>query len=195
MIEGHMKGGQDLEDEKIVGLYHSRDELAIAATQDKYGKLCLGIAKKILGSEIDAEECFNDALLGLWKSIPPARPDNLKAYVCKTVRNLSFKRLSYKLAEKRSVNAEVPLEELEAVLPDGAARDALDRIDFSLLLDEFLQGLKPEARVIFTQRYFFFDSVSDISADLGISQSKVKSSLLRTRNKFKSYLIEKGSAL
>lgn len=184
-----------MEDSKIVGMFLERDELAIEAAQEKYGGLCLGLARRILGSDSDAEECVNDTLLGLWNSIPPAEPDNLRAYICKTVRNLSFKRLTFKLAEKRSVNFEVPLSELETVLPDGAARDAFDRVDFALFLEEFLKGITPEARAVFIRRYFFFDSPSDIAADMGISESKVKSSLWRTRNKFKSWLKEKGSAL
>lgn len=184
-----------MEDKKIVELYFSRSEFAITATQEKYGALLLGLAKKITGSEVDAEECVNDALLGLWNSIPPAEPENLRAYVCKVVRNLSLKRLSYNLAEKRSANVEMPLSELEEVLPDGAARDALDMVDFGLLLNGFLAELKPEARMIFTQRYFFFDTIPEIAEDLGVSQNKVKSSLRRTRNKFKNYLSTKGSAL
>lgn len=184
-----------MDDKKIVELYFSRSESAITATQEKYGALLSGLAKKITGSEVDAEECVNDALLGLWNSIPPAEPENLRAYVCKVVRNLALSRLSYKLAEKRSANAEMPLSELEEVLPDGAARDALDMVDFRLLLNGFLAGLKPEARIIFTQRYFFFDTIPEIAEDLGVSQNKVKSSLRRTRNKLKNYLSTKGSAL
>lgn len=184
-----------MEDKKILELYLSRSEIAITATQEKYGGLILGLAKKITGSEVDAEECVNDALLGLWNSIPPAKPENLRAYACKVVRNLSLKRLSYNLAEKRSVNAGIPLDELEEVLPDGAARDALDRVDFMEFLDGFLAGLRPEARMIFVQRYFFFDSIPEIAEDSGFSENKVKSSLKRTRSRFKNYLSTKGSAL
>ena len=184
-----------MEDEKIIGLYFARDELAITETQKKYGTLLFGIAKRILGADIDAEECLNDALLGTWNSIPPAAPDNLRAYVCKIVRNLSIKRLDYNLAEKRSVNSELSLDELEAVLPDGAALEELERIDLSILLDGFLRTLTTETRAVFVRRYFFFDSIPDIAADLGLSKSNVKTSLWRTRNKFKEYLQEKGSGL
>ena len=184
-----------MEDEKIVRLYLARDELAITETQKKYGTLLFGIAKRILGTDIDAEECLNDTLLGTWDSIPPAEPDNLRAYVCKIVRNLSIKRLNYNLAEKRSVNSEVSLDELEAVLPDGAALKELESIDLSILLDGFLRTLNSETRAVFVRRYFFFDSISDIAADFGLSKSNVKTSLWRTRNKFKVYLQEKGGGL
>ena len=60
-----------------------------------------------------------------------------------------------------------------------------------MVIDGFLSSVKPEARKIFVRRYFFFDSVSDISLDLGISQSKVKSVLSRTVKRLRSYLTEK----
>lgn len=184
-----------MEDEKIVELFFSRDERAVTVVKEKYGKLLYSVAFRMLRSHADAEECVNDALLAFWNSIPPARPDDLKPYVCRVVRNLSLKRLAYNLAEKRSQNVAVPLSELETVLPDAAAGDALDRVDLTLVLEEFLSTLGLENRAIFTRRYFFFDSVSDIAADIGISESKVKSSLLRTRNKLKKYLNMKGNAI
>lgn len=50
-------------------------------------------ADNILDDPQDAEECVNDAWLGAWNSIPPQRPDPLRAYVCRIVRNLSLKKL------------------------------------------------------------------------------------------------------
>ena len=184
-----------MEDEKIVELYLQRSEFAIEATQQSYGNLLITVAKKITKSDDDAAECLNDALLNLWNNIPPARPQNLRAYSCKVVRNLAFKRLTYKLAEKRSVNSELPLDELEAVLPDGDADAQFQDIDFSLLLDRFLRGLKPESRVVFLKRYFFMDTVPEIAKDLKMSESKVNSLLWRARNKLKKDLYEKGAKL
>ena len=55
-----------MEDEKIIELYLSRSEEAIPKTEEKFGKLCVSIAKNILGNEEDAKECLNDTLLALW---------------------------------------------------------------------------------------------------------------------------------
>lgn len=176
-----------MEDEKIVELYFARDELAVSATQEKYGALLLSVSRKILG-QCDAEECLNDAYLGIWDSIPPERPLSLGAYCCKVVRNLSFKRLEYNLAEKRSPKSAVPLDELEASLSGGEDFKAYENIDFSIAVNDFLQSLKPEMRMVFMKRYYFADTVPEISADLGISESKVKSMLLRARKKYLSFL-------
>ena len=184
-----------MEDEKIIEFFNSRDERAVSAVKEKYGVLMLEVSRRILRSPDDAEECLNDALMALWKSVPPEKPDSLRAYALRLIRNISLNRLNYNLAKKRTGDLEVSLSELEIVLPDSGARSELDSVDFKLLIDGFLRGLKTEQRVIFTRRYFFFDSVGDIAQDLGISESKVKSSLMRLRKRLKGYLSGKGSAL
>ncbi len=175
-----------MDDERIVGLFLSRDEAAIEAVREKYGVLMFGVAKKITGSEADAEECVNDALLNLWRNIPPAVPRNLRAYSCQVIRNLAFKRLTYSLAKKRSVNSSVAFDGFEAVIFDGEAEARLENVDFSVLLDGFLRSLGTQSRVVFMKRYFFMDSIDEIARDLNMSQSKVKSLLWRARNKLKN---------
>lgn len=181
-----------MEDIKIIELFEQRDESAISEVSEKYGTLLKSVAKKITESDADAEECLSDALLRLWQSIPPAKPESLRSYSCKVIRNLALKRLTYNLADKRSANLELPLDELEAVLQDDAAKDAFDSVDFSILLDSFLHSLSQEARVVFLKRYFFMDTVPEISRDLGISESKVKSLLWRARNKLRNTIYRKG---
>ena len=181
-----------MEDEKIVKLFLQRSESAVTEMSEKYGTLLKSVAKKILGSDSDAEECLNDTLLRLWQSIPPAEPASMRAYSCKVVRNIALKRLTYNLAKKRSQNQELPLDELEAVLYDDEAGEAYREIDFSLLLQGFLRTLTPQARVVFLKRYFFMDTVPEISRDLGISESKVKSLLWRARNKLRNTIYKEG---
>lgn len=186
-----IKGGKPVEDKQIIELYFARDELAVSATQEKYGSLLSGIALKILGESQAAEECINDVYLSLWRTIPPESPDNLRAYSCKIVRNTAFNQLRYNLAEKRSVHAEISLDELEETLSDGISPQAFENVDFKIVVNEFLEGLKPEARKVFLKRYFFLDTVPQIAADMGISESKVKSLLFRARARFKSHILGK----
>lgn len=186
-----IKGGKPVEDKQIIELYFARDELAVSATQEKYGGLLSGIALKILGESQAAEECINDVYLSLWRTIPPESPDNLRAYSCKIVRNTAFNQLRYSLAEKRSVHAEISLDELEETLSDGISPQAFENVDFKIVVNEFLEGLNPEARKVFLKRYFFLDTVPQIAADMGISESKVKSLLFRTRARFKSHILGK----
>lgn len=79
-----------MDDVQIVELYFERSERAIAETAAKYGRLCEGVAYKIIGIREDAEECVNDTYLNIWNSVPPKRPDNFRAFICRITRNLSL---------------------------------------------------------------------------------------------------------
>lgn len=181
-----------MDDRSIIELYFARDEQAIAGTQAKYGKLCYHIAQNILGNEQDAEECVNDTYAGLWNAIPPARPDDLCAFVCRVTRNLSLKRLRALTRQKCSREVVVSLSELEEILPDESWTDGMSQGEIAALITTFLRTESADARNIFIRKYYFFDSVEIIAKRYGFSQSKVKSMLYHTRKRLKEYLKGEG---
>lgn len=101
-----------MDDKQIIRLFFERSEQAITELSQKYGDLCMKIAKSILNDHQDAEECVNDAYLGAWNSIPPQSPDPLRSYICRIVRNRSLKKLRTNSAIKRGSQFEVSLSEL-----------------------------------------------------------------------------------
>ncbi len=179
-------------EQEIIALYFARKETAIQATQEKYGKLIHHIARNILQDDCDAEECTNDTYLSLWNAIPPEEPNNLTAYVCRVVRNISLKRLEHNTAEKRGRHLTVSLSELEDVLPDIHLQPDTEDGELGGMISDFLGCEKEDARNIFLRRYFFFDSIRDIAERYAFSEAKVKSTLFHTRNKLKQYLTERG---
>lgn len=181
-----------MDDPKIIELYFERDEQAIRETDAKYGRLCHSIAYNILNNHEDSEECVNDTYAGIWNAIPPTRPNNFMAFVCKIARNLSLKRLEFMKREKRSPEVLISLEELAAVLPDERyAPDASDE-DVGKLISKFLRSQKEDIRNVFLRKYYFFDSVGEIAERYSFTESKVKNMLFYTRNKLKDYLIKEG---
>ncbi len=184
-----------MEDQKIVEQFFARNENAIRETDQKYGKLCTRIAYNILNDMYDSEDCKNDTYLTLWNRIPPSHPQNLRAFVCKIARNLALKKLEYNTAKKRSSFCEVSLSELDEVLPDAAIEEETDVEELGRLLNAFLGGEKKENRVIFVQRYYFYESIAEIAKRNKISESKAKSSLFHMRNRLKTFLFEKGVLL
>ena len=62
-------------------------------------------------------------------------------------------------------------------------------------IDAFLRTVSREARVIFLRRYYLAEPIAETAKRLGVSQSKVKSSLFRTRSGLRDYLIREGYAL
>ena len=187
-----------MEDSNIIALFWERSEEAIAQTASKYGRYCKYIADSILRNEEDAEECVNDTYLRLWNSIPPERPILFKAYIAKVVRNLALNRYEASHAQKRGGGAvDAVVDELDFCLSDPSqdGEEMENREALADLLDRFLGDLKPEVRKVFVRRYFYAASVEEIAESYGMSVSKVKMTLLRTREKLKKYLEKEGISL
>ncbi len=181
-----------MDDKQIIELYFERNEAAIRETDSKYGKLCYRIANNILNDARDSQECTNDTYLGLWNTIPPQRPNNFMAYVCKIARNVSLKKYEYNSAKKRSSNHEVSIHELEEVLPDGEIRDDVSEETLGQMINGFLKKQKKDARNVFVRRYYFYEGIAEIAKKYRFSEAKVKSMLFHTRNKLKKFLEGKG---
>ena len=181
-----------MEDQQIIDLYFDRNEQAITETDVKYGKLCHSIAYNILSNREDTEECVNDTYIGVWNAIPPTRPDNFMAFVCRIARNLSLKRLEFLKREKRSADVILSLDELSAVLPDERYAPDVSDEDVGRLISQFLRTQKEDVRNVFIRKYYFFDSVKEIAERYSFTESKVKNMLFYTRNKLKDYLIKEG---
>ena len=179
-----------MEDERIIALFFERSELAIRALDDKYGGLCRAVAFNILADAQDAEECVSDAYLGAWNAIPPARPNPLRAYIIKIVRNLSVKAYRSRRAAKRS-GYTVALEELgECIADTKTVEDAVEAAELARIIERFLDTLSTKERVIFMRRYAFCDSYADIAERVGVSEKNVSVRLSATRRKLWQFLIE-----
>ena len=179
-----------MEDSWIVELYWKKNSDAILASEEKYGSYCCAIAENILHNREDAEECVNDTWLHAWNAIPPQRPQSLKLFLARITRNLSFNRWKAQSAEKRGGHeTALVLDELAECVPAGQSpEDQLDGAALAELLDAFLETLSPEDRRIFLRRYWYCDSVREIASRCGYSQSKVKMTLKRARDKLRALL-------
>ena len=147
-----------MEDTHIVQMYWDRNETAISESAMKYGTYCTSIAQNILQNPADAEECVNDTYLTAWTTIPPTRPNNFRAFLCKIVRNLSMKKLEFNLALKRTQNVTVSFSELEEVLPDTRTAPEWEYENLGKIITDFLQAEKEDVRNVFIRKYYFFDS-------------------------------------
>ena len=183
-----------MEDQEIIRLYFDRDEKAIKETSDKYANYCFSIAYRILHDHMDAEECLNDTYQGAWNSIPPHHPENLAIYLGKITRRIALTLFRNKNTQKRG-GGEITLsfDELSECIADkNTTKEQLDLKYLTETIDEFLFGIKPQDRKMFVCRYWYFESVEEIANRFHFSQSKVKMSLKRTRDKLKTHLEKEG---
>ena len=182
-----------MEDEKIIDLCFARSEQGIRELDNQYGAICRSLSYNIVNNRQDAEECVNDAYLGVWNTVPPARPSPLLAYLCRIVRNLSLKVYWKKNAAKRSSVYTIAMEEIEACVADRkTVEDEIEARELARIMEEFLDTLTLENRVIFMRRYWFSDSCRDIAGLMGLTEKNISVRLTRIRQKMRQYLMERG---
>ncbi len=181
-------------DSEIIELFNERDERAISLTQSTYGKYCEKIARNILGDESEVGECVNDALLKAWESIPPERPQSLRAYLAAITRNNAISRYRRGATKMRANDSTaLVLEDFAEMLP--ASADVEKTAEHRAILEEinrFLGGLPSVNRVVFVLRYYCFESVPDIAARLGMSKRAVSAALYRTKKQIRKHLEKEG---
>ncbi|MGN0505332.1 MAG: RNA polymerase sigma factor [Lachnospiraceae bacterium] len=181
-----------MEDDKIVELYWVRSEEAIPATSQKYGAYLSTIARNILESREDTEECLNDTYLHAWNSMPPKRPALLKAFLGKMIRNISFNRYKHNHAGKRGGGeTALILEELtDCVSGREDVEQEMDRRELVTAINAFLAALPSVKRRMFVCRYWYADSISAIARQFDTTEGSVAMTLSRLRKQLKEYLTE-----
>lgn len=185
-----------MNDAAIIELFFSRDERAIAECRTKYGRYCRFIAMRILGIAEDAEEAESDAYMKAWSTIPPNRPESLNAYLGMLCRQSASDMLKKRKRAKRGGGEyALALEELSECVPaelSGPGCDEADRIALTDALNGFLASLPEDTRTMFMRRYWWMCSVREIAEESSLSESAVKMRLLRTREKLREFLKERG---
>ena len=183
-----------MEDSSIIELYWTRSEHAITETASKYGKYCYAIAYNILTNAEDTEESVNDTYFGAWNSMPPHRPSILSTFLGKITRRISLKKYRDKSRDKRG-GGEVALavDELEECVPaNTTVEDEIITKELAQTLNQFVTTLPDTERAVFLCRYWYLDSIYQISREFDFSSSKVKSMLHRTRAHLLCYLRQEG---
>lgn len=181
-------------DDKIIQLFFQRKETAIEETHRKYGAYCFKIANNILSNREDSEECLNDTWLKLWDSIPPTRPVHLHLFLAKIVRNFAINKYRSKYAHKRGKGEiALVLEELEeCIIGQSDVETLYIAEELQSTINKFVRELPEKEGNVFIRRYFYSDSMKDISNRYHISESNVRVMLNRTRNKLRIRLEREG---
>lgn len=183
-----MKGGK-MDDIEIVDLFWKRDEKSIEETKNKYNSYLYVIANNILKNKQDTDECLNDSYLRTWNSIPPHKPSKFKAFISKITRQRAINIFRAKNSEKRKVINPLPSDELTDIISENSG--VWEELEYKRLIksiNDFLFIETPLNRHIFICRYFFLDSIKDISRFYGLSESGVKNRLFQIRTRLKQYL-------
>lgn len=183
-----------MDDSTILELLEQRDPAAIRQLSEQFGPYCRRIAKNILGSDQDVEECLNDTYLKVWNAIPPACPERLDAYIGAITRNLALNRFREDHSQRHgSGNFPILLSELSDVVSSAPTPEQeLERKELTQAINEFLAALPHWKRFVFIRRYWYADSVSDIAHSTHRSRASISMTLTRLRRKLHDHLTERG---
>ena len=186
-----------MDDQAIIELYNARNEDAVRATDEQYGRYCRATALRILHDSEDTEECVSEAYLRVWNAIPPASPADFKLFLGKIVRRVALHVCEKRIADKRGGGEyAVALDELHECLPSSATPDDVtDSLVIRQALDRFLDTLPLKEKTVFLRRYWYLDSVSDIAKRLHTTDNHIYVMLHRTRQKLRTILEKEGIAL
>lgn len=181
-------------DDKIILLFFQRKETAIEETCKKYGSYCFKIANNILNNREDSEECLNDTWLKTWDSVPPTRPAHFNLFLAKIVRNLAINKYRSKHTHKRGKGEiALVLDELEECITGPLDVETLYIAEeLQSTINKFVRELPEKEGNVFIRRYFYADSIKDISNRYRISENNVRVMLNRTRNKLRIRLEKEG---
>ncbi len=175
-----------MEDTKIVALFWQRDERAITEFEQSHKRLCISAAREITGNVSDAEECYNDTCLAVWNSIPPQKPESLRAYALRICKNFALNLVKARNRQKRSAI----LVELDECVSDSLPD--MESQEIGRIIDAFMETLPKREAVIFLRRYNCSQPVKDIAAAAGMTENQVSKILQKLRCKLKRHLEREG---
>lgn len=183
-----------MEDSKIIDLYLLRDDEAVKQTADKYGKRLRSLSYAVVKDRQTAEECENDTYIQAWNTIPPNEPRTyLYPYLARIVRHISLNCCRDRSRLKRNAYICELSTELQQCIPSPVDLESrLDDMVLQEILNDFLGELDAKKRNIFIRRYWYLDSVAQISRRFHLSQSNVKTTLFRCRKQLQEKLQKEG---
>ncbi|MBQ8186910.1 MAG: sigma-70 family RNA polymerase sigma factor, partial [Clostridia bacterium] len=141
---------------------------------------------EITGNAADAEECWSDTCLAVWNSIPPEKPDSLRAYALRICKNFALNLVKAKSRQKRSA----VLVELDECVSDSLPDMEAEEIGH--IIDAFMETLVRRDAVIFIRRYNCSQPVKEIAAAVGMTENQVSKILAKLRKKLRKHLEKEG---
>ncbi len=181
-----------MKDKQLLNLFLDRNDLAVDATAKSYGKVCKDLAYSILRNNEDAEECVNDAYLQLWKTIPPEHPPNLKAYLLRILRHISYKRVRSQKDEKQNLYLEELLREMDQISPQEAAETKVLNLELSKRIEAFLRTLPSQDSDLFLLRYWYACTYREIATLTGLKENTAIVKIGRIKEKLFKELRKEG---
>jgi RNA polymerase sigma-70 factor, ECF subfamily len=175
------------DESSLVAQAKAGDQNAFAELVTHYERKIYRLAKNITRNDEDAEDVLQDAFFKAYEHLDSFKGDSkFYTWIVRIAVNEALMRL-----RKRKTDRTVPLDEPVELGEETVAREIAvwednpeqrySKEEWRHILDEAVEGLKPDFRTVFVLRDIEELSTEETAESLGISVPAVKSRLLRAR--------------
>lgn len=160
---------------------------ALAWFIQKYGAYVSTVVTNIIQASMspaDVEEVTADVFFALWEQAGQLKLSSVKSYLAGIARNKAKNKL-------RELGCTVPLNDDLILIDEISPEDMYARKEAAAIVRKTVEKMKEPEREILLRFYYFYQSVEEISAQMGLNPSTVKTKLHRSRLILKTALINK----
>jgi RNA polymerase sigma factor (sigma-70 family) len=182
------------ENEEILLLVRigQQDQTALSELYDRYARILLGLAYKVLGSLEEAEEVVMDVFNQVWRIAPRYDPSRgrVDVWLFMLTRSRALDRLRALTRTAKAISASE-----EVVRSDPGSLGPDDRLFLSEqreVLQEVLEQIPPEQRQVLELAYFKGLTQTEIASKTGIPLGTVKKRIRLGLWKLRDMLLAKG---
>ena len=157
---------------------------------NSYSSYIYAMLKNSINNSEDIEEIISDVFVALWHNYRKLEPDmKIKSYLIGITKNLIKKK--YRELSNDAIMSDISdFDNSVEVLVN--VEDIAEGSEKSRIIMNALNNLKYEEKQTFIMFYYNSKKVKEIAELLGISKSKVKTTLHRVRKKLKTELRKGG---
>lgn len=160
-----------------------------------YFDICEHLIHNMLNSENDIQNCIEETQ----NALENVNNKETTQITLRITRQIASSRAmhSYRIIKTENsdiLNISSILEELDvaSTLTDTATTENILGLQISDALDKYIRSLSSDEISIYIRRYFYGESISDISKALNTTSQKIKQTLHHCNSEFNSILSDKG---
>lgn len=184
-----MLGKKSYNEKLLVKQLMAGNDKAFKKLFDTYRDDVYAYSKSMLKMKVLAEEIVQDVFLKIWQHRERLNSDlSFKSYVFTITRNLTFNLIS-KVANNRKLKEEVFYVSQKLHSP---IEDKITESDYEIIKIQAIEQLPPKRKIIFEMSRNEGMSYDEISKELNISISTVKSQMSKALATIRDFLQKHG---